>query len=85
MTYEEAQIAIDDERRKDEVASSLRILNMLAKKLKKKRIDNGALVLASPEIRFQVCEHPIYITKLYNKFIRSFSQITICYIKNISF
>ncbi|GBP37964.1 Exosome complex exonuclease RRP44 [Eumeta japonica] len=54
MTYEEAQIAIDTEYRNDEIASSLRILNMLAKKLKKKRLDNGALVLASPEIRFQV-------------------------------
>lgn len=55
MTYEEAQIAIDDKRRDDEIALSLRILNMLAKKLKKKRLDNGALLLASPEIRFQVC------------------------------
>ncbi|KAG7307928.1 hypothetical protein JYU34_006544 [Plutella xylostella] len=54
MTYEEAQIAIDDDKRKDEVASSLRILNKLAKKMKKKRLDNGALLLASPEIRFQV-------------------------------
>lgn len=54
MTYEEAQIAIDDKSRQDATVSSLRILNMLAKKLKKKRMDNGALVLASPEIRFQV-------------------------------
>ncbi|XP_026737585.1 exosome complex exonuclease RRP44 [Trichoplusia ni] len=54
MTYEEAQIAIDDKSRKDKIVSSLRILNALAKKLKKKRLDNGALLLASPEIRFQV-------------------------------
>ncbi|KAJ0178909.1 hypothetical protein K1T71_005684 [Dendrolimus kikuchii] len=54
MTYEEAQIAIDDESRKDEIASSLRVLNSLAKKLKRRRLDNGALLLASPEIRFQV-------------------------------
>ncbi|KAM3967167.1 exosome complex exonuclease RRP44-like protein Dis3 [Aphomia sociella] len=54
MTYEEAQIAIDDSSREDKIASSLRTLNMLAKKLKKKRLDNGALLLASPEIRFQV-------------------------------
>lgn len=54
MTYEEAQMAIDDKKRNDEVAVSLRILNMLAKKLKKGRLDNGALLLASPEIRFQV-------------------------------
>lgn len=54
MTYEEAQIAIDDSSRKDEIAKSLRVLNKLAKKLKKKRLDSGALLLASPEIRFQV-------------------------------
>ncbi|XP_032512686.2 exosome complex exonuclease RRP44 [Danaus plexippus] len=54
MTYEEAQIAIDDATRCDEIASSLRTLNSLAKKLKQKRLDNGALLLASPEIRFQV-------------------------------
>ncbi|KAI5637391.1 RNB domain-containing protein [Phthorimaea operculella] len=54
MTYEEAQIAIDDSTRNDDVALSLRTLNKLAKKLKQKRLDNGALLLASPEIRFQV-------------------------------
>ncbi|XP_063619441.1 exosome complex exonuclease RRP44 [Cydia splendana] len=54
LMYEEAQLAIDDANRQDAVATSLRILNALAKKLKKKRMDNGALLLASPEIRFQV-------------------------------
>ncbi|CAK1598616.1 unnamed protein product [Parnassius mnemosyne] len=54
MTYEEAQLIIDDRSRQDEIASSLRVLNALAKKLKRKRLDNGALLLASPEIRFQV-------------------------------
>lgn len=41
FTYEEAQLIIDDPTRHDIIASSLRGLNMLAKKLKKKRIDNG--------------------------------------------
>lgn len=54
MTYEEAQIIIDDSSQTHEIAKSLRNLNMLAKILKKARIDKGALVLASPEIRFQV-------------------------------
>lgn len=54
LTYEEAQLIIDDRNRNDEVAKSLRELNKLAKILKKRRTDNGALVLASPEIRFQV-------------------------------
>ncbi|XP_014226404.1 exosome complex exonuclease RRP44 [Trichogramma pretiosum] len=54
MTYEEAQLRIDDKTQNDSLAKSLRGLNDLAKKLKKKRLANGALVLASPEIRFQV-------------------------------
>ncbi|XP_037952749.1 exosome complex exonuclease RRP44-like isoform X1 [Teleopsis dalmanni] len=54
MTYEEAQCIIDDKTQHNEIAQSLRNLNNLAKILKKRRMDNGALVLASPEIRFQV-------------------------------
>ncbi|XP_063699314.1 exosome complex exonuclease RRP44 isoform X2 [Culicoides brevitarsis] len=54
MTYEEAQLIIDDTNKNDDIAKSLRRLNSLAKILKNKRLDNGALVLASPEIRFQV-------------------------------
>ncbi|XP_058806479.1 exosome complex exonuclease RRP44 [Phymastichus coffea] len=54
MTYEEAQLKIDDKTQHDALAISLRHLNTLAKKLKKRRLENGALVLASPEIRFQV-------------------------------
>ncbi|KAJ9592683.1 hypothetical protein L9F63_015655, partial [Diploptera punctata] len=41
MTYEEAQIKIDDATQNDSLAKSLRGLNSLAKILKKKRIDNG--------------------------------------------
>ncbi|XP_020278161.1 exosome complex exonuclease RRP44 [Pseudomyrmex gracilis] len=54
MTYEEAQLKIDDATQQDAIAVSLRELNKLAKKLKKRRFENGALSLASPEIRFQV-------------------------------
>ena len=41
MTYEEAQIMIDDSSLNDELARSLRHLNRLAKILKKGRMDNG--------------------------------------------
>lgn len=41
MTYEEAQLTIDDKFKNDEVAISLRGLNMLAKILKRKRLENG--------------------------------------------
>ncbi|KZC14228.1 PREDICTED: exosome complex exonuclease RRP44 [Dufourea novaeangliae] len=54
MTYDEAQLRIDDSNQQDVLAISMRNLNNLAKKLKKKRLENGALVLASPEIRFRV-------------------------------
>uniref|UniRef100_A0A182WAH3 Protein DIS3 homolog n=1 Tax=Anopheles minimus TaxID=112268 RepID=A0A182WAH3_9DIPT len=54
LTYEEAQIIIDDTKQTNEVATSLRLLNRLSKILKKRRTEKGALVLASPEIRFHV-------------------------------
>ncbi|KFD47566.1 hypothetical protein M514_11567 [Trichuris suis] len=54
LTYMEAQARIDDRRATDQLSISLRNLNMLAKKLKKKRKENGALTLASLEIRFNL-------------------------------
>ncbi|XP_067651291.1 exosome complex exonuclease RRP44-like [Haliotis asinina] len=54
LTYAEAQMKIDDPTLTDELTVSLRGLNRLAKILKKRRIDNGALSLASTEIRFYV-------------------------------
>jgi len=54
LSYEEAQDRNDDERMNDNITKSIRILNGLAKKLKKKRIDSGALTLASPEVRFNL-------------------------------
>lgn len=41
MTYEQAQLIIDDPTQNHEIAKSLRHLNRLAKILKKKRIENG--------------------------------------------
>lgn len=41
LTYEEAQIIIDDPNKNDEIAKSLRRLNSLAKILKKTRTDKG--------------------------------------------
>lgn len=51
MTYEEAQIKIDDVNQNDVLAESLRNLNNFAKKLKKRRMDKGyekILLLPSP-------------------------------------
>ncbi|GFN79180.1 exosome complex exonuclease rrp44, partial [Plakobranchus ocellatus] len=54
LTYAEAQLKIDDPNAHDNLTMSLRGLNRLAKILKKKRLDNGALSLASTEVRFYV-------------------------------
>ena len=54
MTYEQAQNKIDDTNDKDELAVNLRNLLKLSKILKAQRIANGALLLASSEIRFSV-------------------------------
>ncbi|XP_028406202.1 exosome complex exonuclease RRP44-like [Dendronephthya gigantea] len=54
FTYAEAQFRIDDKAQNDDVTKGLRNLNALAKILKQKRIDKGALTLASPEIRFHM-------------------------------
>ena len=54
MTYEQAQNKIDDPNDQDELAQGLRNLLKLSKKMKTKRIENGALLLASSEIRFNV-------------------------------
>ena len=52
LTYSEAQALINSNSN-DELALSLRELNALAKKMKAKRLENGALVLASAgEIKF---------------------------------
>ncbi|XP_076263705.1 exosome complex exonuclease RRP44-like protein Dis3 [Rhynchophorus ferrugineus] len=51
MTYEEAQLTIDDKTKTDSLAESLRNLNKLAKILKRRRLENGALVLASTEVK----------------------------------
>ncbi|KAF9971912.1 exosome catalytic subunit dis3 [Actinomortierella ambigua] len=54
FTYEEAQMRIDDERQQDDLTKGIRVLNQLAKKLRQKRMDAGALTLASPEVRFSL-------------------------------
>lgn len=54
LTYAEAQSRIDDPRLTDELTENLRIMNRLAKILRRKRMDRGALELASPEVKFEI-------------------------------
>jgi len=53
FSYEQAQIRIDDNGLQDDLTKGMRTLLMLSKKFKKKRMDAGALNLASPEVKVQ--------------------------------
>ncbi|KAJ6652925.1 hypothetical protein lerEdw1_010503 [Lerista edwardsae] len=54
LTYAEAQMRIDSSSMNDDITASLRRLNKLAKILKTRRRNNGALTLSSPEVRFHM-------------------------------
>uniref|UniRef100_A0A4W6DQ62 Protein DIS3 homolog n=1 Tax=Lates calcarifer TaxID=8187 RepID=A0A4W6DQ62_LATCA len=54
LTYAEAQMRIDDTTKNDDTTKSLRGLNKLAKILKRRRIEKGALTLSSLEVRFHM-------------------------------
>lgn len=51
FAYEQAQLRIDDQSQQDDLTKGMRILLKLSKKLKQKRLDAGALNLASPEVK----------------------------------
>ncbi|ORX93181.1 hypothetical protein BCR34DRAFT_608633 [Clohesyomyces aquaticus] len=53
FSYEQAQIRIDDAAQQDDLTNGMRTLMMLSKKLRQKRMDAGALNLASPEVKIQ--------------------------------
>merc|ERR1719409_2679133 len=54
MSYAEAQARIDDPRDNSEITKGLRNLMMITQKLHQKRLDAGALVLASAEVKFEL-------------------------------
>jgi exosome complex exonuclease DIS3/RRP44 len=53
FSYEQAQLRVDDGSQKDELTAGMRTLLVLSQKLRQKRMDAGALNLASPEVRVQ--------------------------------
>jgi len=57
--YSEAQLCIDDASDQSEMAQGLRALNKFGKLLRGKRIDKGALMLASPEVREAQCRRRV--------------------------
>ncbi|XP_047310159.1 exosome complex exonuclease RRP44 homolog A [Impatiens glandulifera] len=54
LSYGEAQSRMDDSRLTDSLTMDLRNMNALAKKMRKRRIDRGALTLASAEVKFKL-------------------------------
>ncbi|WFD41935.1 exosome catalytic subunit dis3 [Malassezia psittaci] len=54
FTYEAAQRRKDDAKLKDPITTSIRLLNQLAIQLKQRRMEAGALNLASPEVRIHM-------------------------------
>jgi exosome complex exonuclease DIS3/RRP44 len=52
LSYGEAQFRIDDPSQQDPLTQNIRVLNKIAKVLKRRRITAGALSLASPQVRF---------------------------------
>ena len=54
LTYAEAQAMMDDAENDSGLARDLRAINRCARALRKRRLDLGALTLASPEVRFEL-------------------------------
>ncbi|KAJ4714031.1 ribonuclease II family protein [Melia azedarach] len=54
LSYVEAQARMDDSRLMDPLTTDLRNMNTLAKIMRQRRIDRGALTLASAEVKFQI-------------------------------
>lgn len=53
FSYEQAQMRIDDQSKTDDLSQGMRTLLKLSKNLRQKRMDAGALNLASPEVRIE--------------------------------
>ncbi|KAJ8771123.1 hypothetical protein K2173_023448 [Erythroxylum novogranatense] len=54
LSYVEAQARMDDSRLVDPLTKDLRNMNALAKIMRQRRIERGALTLASAEVKFQI-------------------------------
>ncbi|XP_077231136.1 ribonuclease II family protein [Tasmannia lanceolata] len=54
LSYVEAQARMDDSRLMDPLTTDLRNMNSLAKIMRLRRIERGALTLASAEVKFQI-------------------------------
>lgn len=85
LSYDEAQMRLDDARLDDPLTASLRTLNCLARKLKAARMKRGALVLGSPEVRFVLDSETsdpkdvgVYAHKEANSMVEEFMLLANC-------
>ena len=85
LSYGEAQARMDDKNANDDLTISLRNLNALAKKLRAKRVEAGALTLASPEVKFEIDREThdpldvgMYETKEANHMVEEFMLLANC-------
>merc|ERR1719409_1782032 len=85
MSYAEAQARIDDPRDNSEITKGLRNLMMITQKLHQKRLDAGALVLSSNEVKFELdseTQDPTdvaeYTQRETNKMIEEFMLLANC-------
>eukprot|EP00741_Cyanophora_paradoxa_P002860 tig00000640_g2776.t1 len=85
LSYGEAQNRMDDPKDKSDLTQDIRNLNRLAKELKRKRIEAGALTLASPEVRFEIdletsdpIDMALYETKEANSLVEEFMLLANC-------
>ena len=78
LTYAEAQLKIDDPTMHDEVTSSLRRLNSLAKILKKRRVDNGwaSVLLQLEQLMDNLFTNLVSVHSLWHH-LRSDSTLTV--------
>ncbi|KAJ3445228.1 exosome complex exonuclease rrp44 [Anaeramoeba flamelloides] len=79
LSYGQAQFRKDNLKMNDQISKDIRNLNMLAKNLRAKRVQDGALQLASPEVHFSldsVTQEPldveIYKIKEVNHLVEEF-------------
>ncbi|TIC17179.1 RNB-domain-containing protein [Wallemia mellicola] len=86
FTYEEAQLRKDDKSLNDPLTVAIRLLNHIAIQLKQKRLERGALDLASPEVKIHLdsseSTEPIDVeqkeSKETNKLVEEFMLLANC-------
>ena len=85
LSYAEAQARIDDPNDHSDLTEGIRRLNKIAKIIRKKRMDSGALELASQEVRFELDKETAdptdvteYTSRETNKLVEEFMLLANC-------